>query len=215
MPNLDDFVILSNSSGAAKRIPDDFANSEIPKFKFNFLLQFKFRSNAPAVQGSMDVRSNEFAVRQMGRPTPVIQYQDVNYYGFRTKVATRVDFSTFNVTFYDDAPGRAHNIFETYMESVSSLVNIQNANNVESGQTIIELPDSDFLGPIEHIDLKHFHMQKNTIYRFHNPKITNFMLDELDMTQSEVAAVTMSFVYDAFHILESPRGQGGQNSGRG
>lgn len=214
MSNLNDFAILSNSD-VGKRIPDDFANSETPKFKFNYLVQFKFRSSKPAEEGTLDVATNTFAVRQMGRPTPVIQYQDVNYYGYRTKVATKIDFSTFNISFYDDAPGRAHNIFETYMESVSSLVRISNANNVENGQTIIELPENDFLGPIEHIDLKHFHMKKNTIYRFHNPKITNFMLDELDMTQSEVAAVTMSFVYDAFHILESPRGQGGQNAGRG
>lgn len=206
MANLDDFAILSNSSEVSKRIPDGFANDETPKYKFNFLIKFTFRTFNAYNGGQLDVAENGFAIRQMGRPTPVINYQDINYYGFRTKVATKVDFSTFNVTFYDDGPGRAHKIFEEYMKSISSIVNISDSKNVTQGQTIIELPDNDFLGPIEHIDLLHFHQRKNTIYRFHNPKITNIMLDELDMTQSEVSSVTMSFVYDAFHILESPNG---------
>jgi len=195
-----------------KRIPDDFANTETPKYKFNFLLKFKFRSAPPNTQGTLDINTNTFAVRQMGRPNPVIQYQDVNYYGFRTKVATRTDFSVFNVSFYDDGPGRAHDLFETYMESISSLVKVPNANALAGKQTVIELPDSDFLGPIEHIELIHYHQMKHTRYRFQNPKVTNFLLDELDMTQSEVSTVTLSFVYDSFYIVDSPRGGGTTNA---
>lgn len=202
MPNLNDFAILSNSA-VGKRIPDSFANTQTPKYKFNFLIKFEFRSFSARHTGSEDVMTNEFAVKQMGRPNPVINYQDVNYYGFRTKVPTRIDFSVFNVSFYDDGEGRSHSIFEEYMKAISPLVRIENSKNVQGAQTIIELPDDDFLGPIDHIDLIHFHQGKDTIYRFHNPKITNFLLDELDMTQSEVSSVSMAFVYDAFHMIKS------------
>lgn len=209
MDKLGDFAILSESGKFGKLIPDSFANTETPKYKFNFTIKFKYRSGINAYDGNgLDVESNAFAVRQMGRPSPIINYQDVNYYGFRTKVATRTDFSVFNVSFYDDGPGRAHRIFEEYMKAVSPLVKIENANMlpISGAQTIIELPDADYLGPIEHIELKHYHKKNQTIYRFQNPKITNFMLDDLDMTQSEVSSVSLSFVYDAFYMVESPQG---------
>lgn len=215
MASLRDFSILSEGE-FGKVIPDSFANSETPKYKFNFTIKFKFRDGISAYDGgSLEVEDNGFAVRQMGRPSPIVNYQDVNYYGFRTKVATRVDFSVFNVSFYDDGPGRAHKIFEEYMKAISSIVTVANASTLPfSGtQTIKELPDSNFLGPIEHVELKHFHQKKETIYRFQNPKITNFMLDELDMTQSEVSSVSLAFVYDSFYIVTSPDGSPPSRSG--
>lgn len=199
-----DFAILSNDSVVGKKIQDGFANNETPKYKFNFFVKFNFRTGFGGHPGGLSIADNLFALKQMGRPSPIIQYSDINYYGFRTKVATRTDFGVFNLTFYDDGPGRAHNVFETYMSTVSSIVNISSANNLDAGQTITALPDFAGLGPIENITLIHRHAGKDTKYIFQNPKITNFLLDELDMTQSEVTSVNMAFVYDSYYIAESP-----------
>lgn len=199
-----DFAILSNDREVGKAIQDGFANNETPKYKFNFFAKFNFRTTEPVHPGGLSIEDNLFAIKQIGRPSPIIQYSDINYYGFRTKVATRTDFGVFNLTFYDDGPGRAHNILETYMATISPLTLVPNANNVISAQTIGHLPDAKELGPIENITLIHRHRGKDTKYIFHNPKITNFLLDELDMTQSEVTSVSMAFIYDTFYIAESP-----------
>lgn len=213
MAEMKDFAILSNDTGVGKKIKDGFANNETPKYKFNFFVKFNFRTSPPAHEGGLSIEDNEFAIKQMGRPSPIIQYADINYYGFRTKVATRTDFGVFNMTFYDDGPGRAHDVFETYMSTISPIVNESSADGITDSQTIGFLPDFTELGPLKNITLIHKHLGKKTEYVFQNPKITNFLLDELDMTQSEVTSVNMAFVYDSFHIAESAANGRGSNNG--
>lgn len=213
MAQMRDFAVLSDDTDVGKKIQDGFANDETPKYKFNFYLQFNFRTGFTGHQGGLSIEDNYFAIRQMGRPSPIVQYADINYYGFRTKVATRTDFGVFNVTFYDDGTGRAHNIFETYMETISPIVRKPDADDISDSQTIGELPNFAGLGPIKNIILLHTHQGRDTKYIFQNPKITNFLLDELDMTQSEVTSVSMAFVYDSYHVLESPARSAGQAGG--
>jgi len=187
--------------GGPNQIPDKFTTSESPKYKFLFWTKFKFRTESPTHQGTGNVETNAFAIKQMGRPNPIITYQDANYYGYRTKVATKTDFATFNMSFYDDSANRAHDLFEKYMQAVSPITQIGNANNLFGSQTIGELPNDARLGPIEEIELFHGYKGPNkTTYKFMNPRITNIMLDELDMLGSEVASVNLTFVYDSFHV---------------
>lgn len=198
-----DFVRLTDGQLGVATIGDKFTTTESPKYKFNFYVKFNFRYNAPQEQGSDEVGSNLLAVKQASRLTPVINYQDVNYYGFRTKVATKVDFSVVNLTFYDDCSGRSHLLFEKYMQAVSPITNIDNANALKDSQTIGPLSDGNELGLIETIEVNHFHKQGKTKYVYMNPKITNIMLDELDMSTSDVTLVTLSFAYDSFNIQNS------------
>jgi hypothetical protein len=186
-------------------INDKFASTESPKLKFNYFTRFIFRQNTPDRQslGGLTLDSNWLALKQTGRLTPVINYQDVNYYGFRTKVATKTDYSVLNMTMYDDSANRAHSIVDAYMQAVSPLAQeAPNPNSVTNFQTIQALENGNELGVIEEINVLHTSINQDTIYRFYNPKITNILMDELDMTVSDASTITMSFVYDGYQVFK-------------
>jgi len=110
------------------RIPDDMADGEAPKLKFNFTVEFAFRDNDPEVQndvikhpGYEEPYDNKFAVLKVTRPNPTVNYHKANFYNFRTNVATNVDYGTVNVVFYDDASNRAHDIFDQYFTLLSPV----------------------------------------------------------------------------------------------
>lgn len=199
---MEDFAILRKTIDGIRRIPDNFADTHSPKLKFNFMVRFNFRESLLSTPngGELDVQKNYFAARQVGRPSPVINYEDANYYGLRTKIATRIDYSTINLAFYDDGYGRAHKIIEDYVRLISPLTREQDADMLLGSQTITNLPVRQGLGPIKNIEVLHFHKTGNTKYVYQNPKITNVTLDDLDATTSEVSTVAMTFVYDSFFI---------------
>lgn len=199
-PNLFDGV-----NDGSTDIQDKFASTESPKLKFNYFARFTFRQNDPGREsrGGYTLQSNYLALKQTGRLTPVINYQDVNYYGFRTKVATKTDYSVLNMTMYDDSKNRAHSIVDSYMEAVSPLTYLpSNANAVPDFQTIQALENGNELGVIEKIEVLHSSINQNTLYSFYNPKITNILMDELDMTVSDTTTITMSFVYDGYQVFK-------------
>ena len=198
-----DGVRFTSQDDRPALIGDKFTTTEAPKYKFNFYMELKFRYNAPMHQGSNNVQTNLFALKQASRITPVINYADANYYGYRTKVATRIDFSVLNISLYDDSSGRSHDILEKYMQAVSPITQVGNAQAVRNSQTVGALYDGNELGVIDHIKITQFHLQGETKYTYFNPKIANVMLDELDMTASDVSTVTFSLVYDAYRIDKS------------
>lgn len=188
-------------------IQDKFASTEAPKLKFNFFLRFEFRSNTPPGQslGALNLASNYLAAKTSGRITPIINYKDVNYYGYRTKVATRTDFSVLNVTLYDDTSQRSHSIIEAYMNAVSPLANAPSPDAVGGFTTIGALQNGSELGIIKEITLLHVGNagKSRTTYRFYNPKITNILADELDMSASDASLLNMAFVYDGYQVESS------------
>ena len=161
----------------------------------------------------------KFALKRAGRPQPQITYQDVNFYSFRTKVAIKLDYGTVALSFYDDVVNKAHNIVSQYINYVSpiSIINKDQADNL-SGSTggarsIGAYLDGQQLGPFQAMRVTH-HMLNNAIgadptaakqvyYDYLNPKIIAVNLDDLDMTQSEVSTVEVTFVYDSVNITYS------------
>jgi hypothetical protein len=110
-------------------VVDSFASIRRPKLKFNFTVTFKFRyplsnelQNSMTTNGLTDEVT--FAIKQASRPNPIVSYQDVNFYNYRTKVATKMDFGTVQLTFYDDVGNVAHNIFESYLKALSPIANL-------------------------------------------------------------------------------------------
>jgi len=196
--------LLYNGEFRGSWIQDRFAQNESPKLKFNFFIKFDFRSNSPPEQslGGLNMASNYLAVKTAGRISPIINYKDVNYYGYRTKVATKTDFSVINVSLYDDASQRSHSIIDAYMNAVSPLANAPSADAVRGLSTIGALENGSALGVIRKITIWHVAIggNKKTQYQFYNPKITNIMADDLDMTASDVSLINMAFVYDGYEV---------------
>jgi len=111
----------------------------------------------------------ELALKTATRPQPTVTFQDVNFYNYRTKIATKVDYGTMVITFYDDIRNRAHDIFDLYLKSVSPIANndirVNNATlrefatDVDSStnlSSIGPLYDTDDEGLIRSITINHY-----------------------------------------------------------
>lgn len=130
------FKNLSYRAGTANTeqgIQDKFSTITRPKLKFNFTVTFKFRSPLFAGASGKNAKGTmfdevTFAMKQASRPNPTVVYQDINYYNYRTKVATKVDYGTLQLTLYDDVENNAHDLFEIYLKAISPIAN-KNANS--------------------------------------------------------------------------------------
>ncbi len=107
---------------------DKFSQEGRPKLKFNFTISIKFREPIRVGGSSSESFMDDeltFVLKQASRPNPTVVYQDVNFYNFRTKVATRVDFGSMQVTLYDDVENYGHDMFEAYLKNISPIANIR------------------------------------------------------------------------------------------
>lgn len=225
-------------------IPDDMANGESPKLKFNFTIEFAFRDNNPNAvdeiikhSGGEEPQTNKFAIIKVTRPQPTVNYYKANFYNFRTNVATNVDYGTVNVVFYDDSANRAHDIFDQYFTRLSPVFDYTNessANTMDKygilntgvgenaglGTNVAPGEHTASLGPliarhgiIRYIKIYHEYFlsepgyysegpkRKTTVYTYLNPKIVTANMDELDMTQSAVTTIDLTFNYDGVFVI--------------
>lgn len=127
------FTNLSFRAGTTNTesgVVDRFSKEARPKLKFNFTISFKFRRPIQVVgttnkpEGAFMADELTFALKQASRPNPTVIFQDVNYYNFRTKVGVKVDYGTVQLQFYDDVENFGHNVFETYLKSISPIASI-------------------------------------------------------------------------------------------
>lgn len=233
-------AVLSTLYGTPRFIADDFGGNDHPKRKYNFTMQLAYGAGLKLYNGSQPLEGSEdptlinFGVKQFTRPNINISYEDVNFYNYQTKVATKVDYGVVTVTFYDDVNNRAHDILHNYLLYTSPISrnNKLNAGYYDrkgmefttggrgnSSASLTWLEDTDKLGPIRYITLVHYHESVRntnswTKYHFFNPKIQNAVLDELDMSQSDVNTISLTFLYDGYQVesqhptMRAPNGIG-------
>ena len=119
----------AGTSNTEAGVVDHFSQIKRPKLKFNFTASFKFREPILILGNKSDNSRMDdeltFALKQASRPNPTVVYQDVNYYNYRTKVATKVDYGALNLTLYDDVENFGHDMYEQYLKAVSPIANIR------------------------------------------------------------------------------------------
>lgn len=205
MASYGDFI---SGGGTNKHIADDFSGLDAPKLKFNFTMSLEY-VGMDAEKGDDDPYLINFGIKQITRPAPNVIYEDVNFYNFMTKVATKVDFGVMTVTLYDDRANRAHSIFKNYMQAISPITNRtrEQATQLDrNGQvdtsSLGVLPAGARHSVIKNIRVNHItdHNGTTVVYDFMNPKVQNITLDELDMTQSDVSTITFTFLYDTYNV---------------
>lgn len=218
---------------------DDFAGKDQPKYKFNYTVSFAYRStiksalpskasygaNETATENQDKMRSVAFGIKQASRPSPTVILQDVNFYNYRTKISTKVDYGAITLVFYDDVNNRAHDILATYLQTISPIANVSNPlyagmyDVIAQGEvqdstfpnvsSLGALNNSESLGPVQSITLTQMLplratgdslTESSVQYIYMNPKIINMSLDDVDVTVSEVSTVSMTFVYDSVFI---------------
>lgn len=192
-----------------------FTSFAHPKLKFNFTLDIELRVKMSSGQdgimetlGSQKIEANGLPLKTATRPAPSITYADVNYYNYRTKVATRTEFGTMTLVMYDDSDGRAHSLYQSYLNmmvpatTVSENIFTNHPETIPFGELSSIGPMQNEAGIIKKMNLCHHYAHKGatrrTVYTFVNPKIQNFELDDLSMAESDVNTISLTFVYDTF-----------------
>jgi|GEM_PF-2637328 len=99
-----------------------------PKHRFLFKVEFTF---APAYQKvGQDARKVfEYAVKQIDRPTITFDYEEVNFYNYRTQVLKRINYQPLNMEFYDDQQNEVLSFFEEYRRAHSPMARMKTLNS--------------------------------------------------------------------------------------
>lgn len=197
------------------------------KFKFLFVAQINFRKNYLNLVNI----DPSFLVKTADRPTVTYEYEDINMYNLRTKVAKRGTFNPLKFTFYDDEQNTAVSFYNAMLRLMSPSTNnaapltmeqrgmdfgqlSPTATGRDSGtQGIAAYDYSASVGPmlgtdvsiIESIDLFHVYSggQKVNQYKFINPRVVTLGLDEMDMANEGVTELQLEFAYDTVEITDA------------
>ena len=190
------WVLKTGDSG----ISTNFSTLEAgPKNKFLFTVEFAFNSMS-GDKGAEDMELIRFALKGATRPSPQINYESVNYYGYRTDVRTKMTAGTVTITFYDDVLDLAHDIFKNYMEATSPITR----RTADQSSSLMEFDSrsTDELanpyGVIAYMKVHHFYgangKAKKTTYTYLNPKLQSSTFSDLDMSDSNASEVQLTFV---------------------
>ncbi len=214
------FTPLSGENNKSDRFcdPSPYAVDLIalaPKHKFMFVVEFVFSSDYIE-----EFRDHNFAfvIKRSSRPNMNFEYEDVNFYNFRTKVLKKSEYQPMTMTFYDDMTDNALRFYARYMQIISPISrSVGDGTSTmfeESGMTFdqsegaVNSASINAVGNttktiIDYINLYHIvHAGRDVdVYRFDNPRLQTMSLDDLDMTDGGTGTeVTIEFNYDGLLI---------------
>lgn len=195
-------------------VASEFAGADAPKSRFLFTVSFEVDAGLGINAGHIDLDKNRYDCKSASRPSNTIEYQDVNAYNYRFKVATKVEHGTATVIFYDDNKNTALNIIRNYMMTVSPVSRrgagpgyYNRQEDIQAWSSLGPMPDPD--GVMKTLRVSHHYNSTYTDtesshqivhYDYINPKLQNFILEDLDMAVSDSSMITMTFVYDSVNI---------------
>lgn len=209
------------------------------KFKFLFVVEFHFN---PEYQNLVNV-SPAFVVKTADRPSIAYEYEDINMYNFRTKVAKKSTFAPLTMSFYDDEQNHATAFYNAMMRLMSPVTNARSSGFYEEdgmnfgqleqdtigtdagAQGIPSYVHSASIGPmlgnntsiIDAITLHHVYRggQRVNRYTFHRPRVLNMTLDQMDMSSGDSSELRLEFAYDSIEITNNdPSAMNGRSDGK-
>lgn len=201
--------LLSEGSGGGIKIPHMIGGNDAPKLSFLFTVEFGFR--APfADRGHKKLEIIKYDLKNATRPNITVNQEDINYYGYRAKVGTKVNFGTVRLTFYEDSLNEANDLFANYLAEISPLADGSAEKTISTSsdepivlgsggyKTIGDLPNGNEDGLLKYMLVNHHYLEgqdskKITTYTYINPKIENVELDELDMSSSNASTISIVF----------------------
>jgi hypothetical protein len=193
-----------------------------PKYKFLFVVQFDFTPLHNSLTTFGDGMA--FVVKGSTRPHVQFEYEDVNMYNFRTKVAKKTIYEPMTMRFIDDDRNNSMIFYNEYLRRMSPIANMRFDQRIEDSPMYEEVsmdyvnrsqtknfyssslgpqPDGETKNILKRITLFHVYQQGNfmNVYKFYNPKILNMELNDLDMAESgEGGEMQLEFAYDGVHV---------------
>lgn len=193
--------IRSNTSYAAV-----MANLYPPKFKFLYIVTIQFKNEYKDINNSFT-----FLIKQFERPKITIEHDEVNFYSFRSMVPKRVVYQPFNIEIHDDIKSETMKFFVGYLRKISPLFNQKSADAYElNGMDYTNASSSyglhtqnDNFNVIDNITVYHLYDYNAAmdVYRFHNPKILEATLGDLDMSAgTDGSSINLSLAYDGLDM---------------
>lgn len=222
-----------------------------PKHNFMFMVKFVFRSDYESL-GVVDKTGKDgeetseeikfhYLCRRFTRPEINIEYEDVNQYNFRTKVARRIDYGDVDLTLYDDMQNSSMAFLEKYLKIRSPI-----ARKSPNEGDIYDLAGMDFSSAgaggtgvsgeldnssasmggliknnkavLKQVEVYHIFEYGSRVnkYTFINPKIKQFRMSDFDMDGgTEPASIEITMAYDSLYLetdIIVPRPQLEENS---
>jgi hypothetical protein len=95
-----------------------------PKYKFLFVVEFEFDPEFQEVLKKGPGIDPAFVIKSTTRPTVDFEYEDINMYNFRTKVAKKTVYQPITMKFLDDDRNNAFQFYTTYLKLISPIANI-------------------------------------------------------------------------------------------
>lgn len=211
-----------------------------PKLKFLFKVSFEFDNDVaqaaergkygPNLQQDFQ-RELGFIVKQIDLPKFKFDYQEFNYYNFRTKMLKRVEHEALSFKMYDDINNRGLNFINTYLKLVAPVhrtpwstgANLEDEGFNFNPGDMHSSAQRDVLGLsgnrkniLTKMKIEHFYLRRNNAgdgpdaavairlntFEFINPRLVSFDLPDLDYEDSnEAQQISCSFDYDALHMI--------------
>lgn len=188
-----------------------------PKHKFMFVVEFVFSSEFQAQFNEQGVKDFAFVIKRTTRPNMNFEYEDINYYNFRTKLLKKSEYQPMTMTFYDDMTDNVLRFYTRYMQIISPISrSVGDGTSTmfeESGMTFdqgggvnsasINAISDTTKTIIDYVNLYHIvHAGRQVdVYRFDNPRLQTMTLDELDMADGATGTeIAVEFNYDGLNI---------------
>ncbi len=207
-----------------------------PKHNFMFMVQFEFQPDYNDLNlqrhDKLDKEQTikfHYLCREMDRPTIEVEYDDVNMYNYRTKVAKKVNYQPVNMKLVDDIQNSTMVFLEKYLKARSPVASMEpqtsdihekegmfwtgwDANTVADGSGSM----GGLLGPnktvLRRVVVYHIFNYGSRVnrYTYINPKIMEFNMSQLSMDNHEPSHVDLQMGYDSVFIeTDIPEAQTG------
>lgn len=203
-----------------------------PKHNFMFMVKFVFQPpyNDVGMQEHKKIDEADkikfhYLCRSFTRPSINVDYEEVNMYNFRTKVAKRVDYEPVQLRLHDDNQNSSMVFLEKYLKSLSpvarrspnegDLYELKGMNfepdsrdrggiKVNMSSASVNGLDGTMRSILKEVEVYHIfdYGKRVNKYTFINPKISVFKLSDFDMDGDAVdpASIDLTLVYDSMFI---------------
>lgn len=196
-----------------------------PKLRFLFKVKFTLTPDALNLAANLDGFAQEsisdltFTVKRIDLPTIDYEYDEANYYNFKTKILKSIKYSDVAFDFYDDVGNRSLNFFNLVLKlwmPISRMEDSASFDPENSGFQVTQaysrsssnrwLFDNN-ANILQNVVIEQFFMSSSgkpllNRYTFTNPRISNFDIDGLDHDGSTTPnLIKAKFDFDALHII--------------
>lgn len=167
-------------------------NAHHGKFKFLFKIQF---GGGPW----------QYYAKSVSKPKVRMVHNEANYYNFRTKVLTQVQFEPITVILWDEIGDSTNNFFASYLNHVSGQGDgnwgIDNSydptNSSSSSKSYRNAGYGESILSTVVIEQIFANGTKSNRFTFKNARIETMDLDDLAHEANEMSTLTLTFNYDS------------------